>query len=269
MVQVYPMYLLLKKTKKPTKIFQMLLLFQEQRKRLAMSQKKFKKSLLGELELMQDDITPKKRKMLKLTCKTFVNFSVGINHEIIKHLGQEPRTLNQDGLENFFSALQQYGGDNNNPTAGQFTAAFKTCLLDGLCSSRTTSKNYEDDEGRLLSKLGRFLTNGTRKTSTNYCMMNSCISGNKIDDDDDSSLTNGSSDLSFTERQSVANVTGFIGKKLMSSVCKGCDVCRGDLSSEPDVVSVDGVSEVHCIIDAQYAGASLTATWPCCCCKYF
>ncbi|KAJ8885380.1 hypothetical protein PR048_011577 [Dryococelus australis] len=107
-------------------------------------------------------------------------------------------------------------------------------------------------------KLGRFLTDDTRKTSTNYRMMNYCISGNKTDEeDDDSSLTNGSSDLNFTECQSVAYVSGFIANKLMSGFCKDCDVCRGDLSVEPDVVSVYGVSEVHCIIDTRDAAGKL------------
>ncbi|KAJ8867126.1 hypothetical protein PR048_032989 [Dryococelus australis] len=104
----------------------------------------------------------------------------------------------------FSRAIRQHEGDNNNPTAGQFTAAFKTCLLSGLGSSRT-SRNCEDDDGRFLSKLGRILTDGTRKTSTNYCMMNSCIPCNKMEEEDDSSLTNGSSDLSFTERAALCN----------------------------------------------------------------
>ncbi|KAJ8891613.1 hypothetical protein PR048_004141 [Dryococelus australis] len=111
----------------------------------------------------------------------------------------QPRTLNQDGLENFFSAIQQHEGDNNNPTAG-----------------------------------------------------------NRMEEDDDLSLANGSSDLSFTERQSVAYASSFIAKKLMSgSFFKDCDVCRGDLSSKPYIVSVDGMSEVHCIIDARDAVGKL------------
>ncbi|KAJ8885087.1 hypothetical protein PR048_011283 [Dryococelus australis] len=119
-----------------------------------------------------------------------------------------PRTLNQDGLENFFSGIRQHGGDNNNPTAGQFTADY--------------IKNCENDEGRLLSTLGRFLTDGTRKTSTNYCMINSYV---------------------------VFQVIKW-KKKIFRCL-------QGDLSSEPNLVSVDGVSEVHCIIDVRDIGGKL------------
>ena len=42
------------------------------------------------------------------------------------------RTLNQDGLENLFSAVRQFGGDNVNPTCALFCSASKTCVLNKI-----------------------------------------------------------------------------------------------------------------------------------------
>lgn len=49
-------------------------------------------------------------------------------------------------MENFFSEIRDYGHRNNNPSAYQFGASFKTLLCRNLTSKKSLSSNCEENE---------------------------------------------------------------------------------------------------------------------------
>jgi hypothetical protein len=56
-----------------------------------------------------------------------------------------PRALNQDCIENFFSAIRTHGRRNVNPSAAQFVTSFKTLVLNNFMSTHAVGANCEKD----------------------------------------------------------------------------------------------------------------------------
>ena len=62
------------------------------------------------------------------------------------------RRLNSDPVENFFGSVGQQGGNSDNPTAPQFTYAFRKLFFSSLNSS---TENCADDFDTLLAKFAK------------------------------------------------------------------------------------------------------------------
>lgn len=66
------------------------------------------------------------------------------------------RSLNQDPLENTFACIRHYGAQNSNPNCYQFTACFKTSLLNNLITP-ISNRNCENDDISILDNLQDFI----------------------------------------------------------------------------------------------------------------
>ncbi|KAG8239283.1 hypothetical protein J437_LFUL017376 [Ladona fulva] len=71
------------------------------------------------------------------------------------------RWFNQDALENLFGLIRYNCGSNRNPTAMQFIAALKTCLLNGLVKRDLQHGNCEVDESEFMLNLREFVAQPT------------------------------------------------------------------------------------------------------------
>ncbi|KAG8231969.1 hypothetical protein J437_LFUL008890 [Ladona fulva] len=69
--------------------------------------------------------------------------------------------FNQNALENLFGLIRYNCGSNRNPTAMQFIAALKTCLLNGLVKRDLQHGNCEIDESEFMLNLREFVTQPT------------------------------------------------------------------------------------------------------------
>ncbi|KAJ3658237.1 hypothetical protein Zmor_009990 [Zophobas morio] len=77
------------------------------------------------------------------------------------------RNVNQDPLENFFSCIRNQGARNVNPSCNNFTASFKTLILNNFMSTHSAGANCEEDESDgALQRLKIFLDVSPSETAS-------------------------------------------------------------------------------------------------------
>lgn len=139
------------------------------------------------------------------------------------------RSLNQDGLENLFAMIWQFGGDNDNPTCAQFVSAFKFCVLNGYAHLKLYQRTAKMTMGN-SSCPSSFV--GAEHDLTE--ITNSYVSGGDIYD---VSID----DLDFVEKQSVGFVSGYNASRLLTN--KQCEFCRDMLYHQ--ILKKDQPSLLH------------------------
>ncbi|CAK1588706.1 unnamed protein product [Parnassius mnemosyne] len=134
------------------------------------------------------------------------------------------RHLNQDPLENFFSAVRSHGCRNNNPTCDQFESAFATLLINNLSSVHTQGKNCEND---LCNALYSFVLNeNTKATATSINIQNI------LDINLESVEMKKNDPRVFAPLQYVS---GYFLKKAKSKFFKNCSICNTDFCSDEQI----------------------------------
>lgn len=69
-----------------------------------------------------------------------------------------PRTFNQDPLENFFGRIRQSGQRNINPTPADFSAYYKSLLVNQMTPFHSVGSNCEEDSSEVFLTLQRLVT---------------------------------------------------------------------------------------------------------------
>jgi len=146
----------------------------------------------------------------------------------------ETRNLNQDALENTFSATGLNCGSNNNPSVGQFVDSLKTVIINGLAYRSLHGTNCEDDDASLLDKLYSFLkpSNATSTSpSISYDSETTDIVPDIVHIGRDAQRGVSAAVCACDVKMfSVAYVSGFVAKRLHNN--SNCDMCKKCLISE-------------------------------------
>jgi len=144
--------------------------------------------------------------------------------------------LNQDCVENFFASMRSKQGWNENPTAYQFTAAFRNAIvLSSLDSTSSGTNCIADDDFVLLQHVSKpsFVGCAVGVELSNRACLGSAITTNPLSDDTIwEEMTNGilNSDIcyehgvieTFTEAEEslVSYLSGWLARKC--GICPQC-----------------------------------------------
>lgn len=139
------------------------------------------------------------------------------------------RTVNQDALENAFGCIRSHCGSNCNPNVGQFVAAFKTSIINGLAhQDLKRSGNCEEDNAQILSNLQSllFCDSAVLSSKTNSC---NATTEQAVVEESSSSFANDSS--APDDWSSTAYVSGFIARRILSFI--SCENCINSMLASP------------------------------------
>ena len=143
--------------------------------------------------------------------------------------------FSQDHLELFFGAIRSSGGFNNNPTAEQFTAAYKRLLLRSSIQGRNGNCTKQDDTD-ILEVIGDTYK-AKNSTDSNITINDAAIirkydlqgTNQNQDDDDDYSDAPSFSTVSEFKMAAISYMAGYVAQMVQKKTT--CSVCHEAVGS--------------------------------------
>ena len=138
--------------------------------------------------------------------------------------------LSQDHLELFFGAVRQRGGWNNNPTSGQFVAAYKRLLV----RHQIVRVEHGNCEAIDATTVLHCSSKVTRPANLDAADMSSIRTGELDVEEETSPVSLEGSELPFTELSAVVdNAVTYIAGYVVRMACRKvvCTDCRAALES--------------------------------------
>ena len=127
------------------------------------------------------------------------------------------RRLNSDPIENFFGAIRQQGGNNDNPTPAQFTRAFRKLFFSSFL--QTSNGNCDQDLDTLLAQFSNEKSNMPTLVKPSNQPNTLDIGPTDYHDNDVNS--------SIIEANAICYVAGCLLRKCLSK--HNCEICRDRL----------------------------------------
>ena len=132
------------------------------------------------------------------------------------------RSLNQVPVENLFCNIRQHGISNTNPTCFQFTAAFKTVLVNSMSQPTSGKSNCEDDDCTPLDNLREFITDNCEDIASQ--------SEKQIELEVERYLNIEKSNLTFENSREISSVASNLLAIIKEPV--NCQTCQDSLFSK-------------------------------------
>ena len=139
--------------------------------------------------------------------------------------------FSQDHLELFFCALRACGGFNNNPTATQFTAAYKRLLL--RSGIKATGGNCQSlDNTDILDMIGNINQIYENVNITNAALIRKYDLAERFPMETDHDYSDSPNIITLSEYKTAAvqYIAGYVAKKLQN--CTVCQVCQNALEAK-------------------------------------
>lgn len=149
------------------------------------------------------------------------------------------RSLNQDTVENYFSAVRSHGVRNTNPSCSSFVSSSKSLLVNNFVSPQSAGANCEvDDSVGVLDTLKSFIEQDVEFTFEPPHVSEPIYTTENIQ-----------SDSSFVSDCASAYVAGYVAKKLFKRV--SCTFCKDRITTTEEL------PQNIIIQKKQYAGQQL------------
>ena len=144
--------------------------------------------------------------------------------------------FSQDHLELFFGAIRSAGGCNNNPTAEQFTAAYKRLLMRSAIKGGRGNCD-EQDKTSILYAVGDTCTvSGQQLSLTNVALIKKYDLTERptLQEDHDYSDTPNMALLSEYKEAAISYIAGYVAKMVKKlNACMTCCDALGSISGNP------------------------------------
>lgn len=142
------------------------------------------------------------------------------------------RNINQDPLENFFGCVRSHGYRNINPDCYNFMTSFKTLLINNFASTKSISRNCQEDNCQgLLKNLTSFL-------NTEHVNTDNFISSLPFNLQNQIPVFNPIQDMT------VGFVAGYICSKILKSINQ-CSTCTQILKSTDKNNNLINIRQYH------------------------